>query len=204
MVYRRHPARTFKYGDGSSPDRVAVGHRALVALERTDGRYDLYHSQWGAADWKLAPATWWHGSAGSAADGPSARALAESDPRATDCPFDEIVAEHLDFQQYEVLFGVGRSRTVRPYLVCWFGFPTTVRRDPTHGALVAIDPASPETDGEYHRGLFEGTKAIVATLVERETVTPAQGQALLRDRVEAWSGGWRDVHFGPGPTDETD
>lgn len=30
-----------------------MGHRALVAVERDDGRYDLYHTQWGADDSSL-------------------------------------------------------------------------------------------------------------------------------------------------------
>jgi len=30
-----------------------MGHRALVAYERTDGRYTLHYSQWGAANLKL-------------------------------------------------------------------------------------------------------------------------------------------------------
>jgi len=30
-----------------------MGHRALVAYERTDGQYTLHYSQWGAANLKL-------------------------------------------------------------------------------------------------------------------------------------------------------
>jgi len=30
-----------------------MGHRALVAYERTDGQYTLHYSHWGAADLKL-------------------------------------------------------------------------------------------------------------------------------------------------------
>ena len=30
-----------------------MGHRALVAYERTDGQYTLHYSHWGAANLKL-------------------------------------------------------------------------------------------------------------------------------------------------------
>lgn len=169
-----------------------MGHRALVAVERADGRYDLYYSQWGAHGWRLAAILARPGGAdpttGGAPVGPA--------PLATGCTFDALLGDHLDFQAYEALFLVARSGAVRPHLVCWFGLPGVDRLRPGDGGLIAVDADAPATDGEYLRGWFAGTKETVLDAVDRGAFTPAGARAYLAARVDSWSDA-RRVRFGP-------
>ena len=101
-----------------------MGHRALVAYERTDGQYTLHYSHWGAANLKLkrrisaespfggdgTDSKWATQLLAELADGLEAEAVdgylagedrpstvVEPKPRATGLTLDEIVADHLDY-----------------------------------------------------------------------------------------------------------
>ena len=100
-----------------------MGHRALVAYERTDGQYTLHYSHWGAANLKLkrrisaespfggddTDSKWAKQLLAELADGLEADAVdgylagedrpstvVEPKPRATGLTLDEIVADHPD------------------------------------------------------------------------------------------------------------
>lgn len=165
-----------------------MGHRALVALEGPDGRFDCYRSQWGAHRWRLAR---------TVTDGTDPLDAADLDcsPVATDCAFDAVVTEHVDFQSHEALFVVAGG-TVRPFLVCWVGIPGVDRNRPGDGALVAVDPDEPVADGEYLRGWFEGTKAAALAMVDRGAFDPGGARGWLVARLGAWADE-RTVAFGP-------
>ena len=125
-----------------------MGHRALVAYERTDGQYTLHYSHWGAANLKLkhcisaaspfggddTDSTWAkqllaelaNGLDAETADGyltsedrPST--VVEPAPRATGLWLDEIVADHLDYLHHEAFFVVSPTFEVTAYRTLWFG-----------------------------------------------------------------------------------
>jgi len=125
-----------------------MGHRALVAYERTDGQYTLHYSQWGAANLKLkhrisaespfggddTDSKWAKQLLAELADGLEADAvdgyLADEDrpstvvepkPRATGLTLDEIVADHLDYLHHEAFFVVSTTFEVTAYRTLWFG-----------------------------------------------------------------------------------
>jgi len=125
-----------------------MGHRALVAYERTDGQYTLHYSHWGAANLKLkrrisaeSPfggddtdssgrnrllAELADGLEVDAVDGYLAdenrpSTVVEAKPRATGLPLDEIVADHLDYLHHEAFFVVSTTFEVTAYRTLWFG-----------------------------------------------------------------------------------
>ncbi|RLM62887.1 hypothetical protein DVK08_18245 [Halorubrum sp. Atlit-9R] len=125
-----------------------MGHRALVAYERTDGQYTLHYSHWGAANLKLkhrisaespfggddTDSKWAKQLLAELADGLEADAvdgyLADEDrpstvvepkPRATGLTLDEIVADHLDYLHHEAFFVVSTTFEVTAYRTLWFG-----------------------------------------------------------------------------------
>jgi hypothetical protein len=125
-----------------------MGHRALVAYERTDGQYTLHYSHWGAANLKLkhrisaespfggddTDSKWAKQLLAELADGLEAEAvdgyLADEDrpstvvepkPRATGLTLDEIVADHLDYLHHEAFFVVSPTFEVTAYRTLWFG-----------------------------------------------------------------------------------
>jgi hypothetical protein len=135
-----------------------MGHRALVAYERTDGQYTLHYSQWGAANLKLkhrisaespfggddTDSKWAKQLLAELADGLEADAvdgyLADEDrpstvvepkPRATGLTLDEIVADHLDYLHHEAFFVVSTTFEVTAYRTLWFGLQYESETDQT-------------------------------------------------------------------------
>jgi len=125
-----------------------MGHRALVAYERTKGQYTLHYSHWGEVTLKLqdrisaelpfggeeTDSKWAKQLLAELADGLEADAvdgyLADEDrpstvvepkPRATGLTLDEIVADHLDYLHHEAFFVVSTSFEVTAYRTLWFG-----------------------------------------------------------------------------------
>ena len=125
-----------------------MGHRALVAYERTDGQYTLHYSHWGAASLKLkhrisaelpfgsedTDSKWAKQLLVELADGLEADAVdgylagedrpstvVEPKPRATGLTLDEIVADHLDYLHHEAFFVVSTTFEVAAYRTLWFG-----------------------------------------------------------------------------------
>lgn len=125
-----------------------MGHRALVAYERTDEQYSVHYSHWGASDLKLkyriseqtpfggddTDSAWAQEVITQLAEGCDAEAvegyLAETDqpptlvepsPLAIGCTLDEIIAEHLDYLHHEAFFVVTPAFEVTAYRTLWFG-----------------------------------------------------------------------------------
>jgi len=125
-----------------------MGHRALVAYERTDGLYTLHYSHWGAANLKLkhrisaespfggedTDSKWAKQLLAKLADGLEADAVdgylasedrpstvVEPKPRATGLTLDEIVSDHLDYLHHEAFFVVSSTFEVTAYRTLWFG-----------------------------------------------------------------------------------
>jgi len=107
-----------------------VGHRALVAVERDDGRFDCYRSQWG-------------GRVAVDADPTTVveRTVAANPPLATAVPVTRVIAL-LDSRTDEALV-VRSGEETTPYLVRWLGVPTTGGDGPGPTVLVPVeDPAT--------------------------------------------------------------
>lgn len=174
-----------------------MGHRALLAIETTHGQYDLYYAHDGAHEWRLATAV----SADALqppADGshPAATSI-DPTPRQTCCSFEGIVAEHVDFQQFEALYRVPISGPVEPFLVCWFGLPGVGVTGPRDGALVGVDPERPLVDGEFLRGWFAGVSGLALVLVDDGLLDPEQVPTLLESHLRSWASD-RELHVVSG------
>jgi hypothetical protein len=154
-----------------------MGHRALVAYGRPDGRYDLHYSHWGAERLRLAgeitPRTPF-GARGT--DGSTA---VDPEPTAAGIPFEEIIDGRLDFLCHEALYTVSPAGEVTAYRTLWFGFGDDATVG--NGALVEV-PGGPVEDA-YVRGWFQGVKTVAADLLDR-------GGAVdyLADAVSAFAG----------------
>jgi hypothetical protein len=119
-----------------------MGHRALVAYERTDGQYTLHYSHWGAANLKLkhrisaespfggedTDSKWAKQLLAELADGLEAdgvdgylagedrpSTVVEPKPRATDLTLEEIIADHLDYLHHEAFYVVSPTFEVTAY-----------------------------------------------------------------------------------------
>jgi hypothetical protein len=176
-----------------------VGQRALVAYERTNGRYDLHYAHWGAHEWHLATAL-----AAIRPDGP-AEPTANTDhpagvdpaPLATDRAFADLLETNVDWQTYDACYVVAADGAVQPYLLAWFGLPghDTVR--PRDGALVGVDPDRVEADGEFLRGRVAGLKAATLAMVRADRLSLATARSFLASEVQSWHAEERTVHLGP-------
>lgn len=132
-----------------------MGHRALVAVSRGDGRYDLRESRWGGED--LLP--------------PDPEATI---PIETDVPGDRLLSDHVDPWRYEALFVVRSS--VAGYRVRPLGWSV---RPPIRGAIVAVDPA----DDREFRTWFRATKSVLGDAVEAGLLDERLARSYLEGRL---------------------
>lgn len=181
-----------------------MGHRALVAYERPDGRFDLHYSHWGAARFALADAITARTPYGGADEGAGGADPADPDPAvdpepiATGLAFDAVAAERVDFQLHEACYRVDPAFGVTAFLPLWFGLAydaEAVQRSATvgNGALVALRPGEEAADARYLRGWLRGMKAAVGTLCDRWAVTPGEATSLLAERVAGLEADGREV-----------
>lgn len=132
-----------------------MGHRALIALARRDGRYDLRESQWGGED------------------------LRPPDPEATvslagDVPGERVLPDHADPWRYEALFV--QRESVRGYRVRPLGWDLD---PPTRGAIVAVSPA----DDAAFRTWFRTTKSRLGECVDAGAVPERIARSVLEARL---------------------
>lgn len=175
-----------------------VGHRALLAYERDRDRYDLHYAHWGAHDWHLVETITPDQPFGAPErDRRQQPTAVDPAPLATDCSFESIRDDHLDYQQYEAVYLVSESHEVQPWLVCWFGCPSVDISRPGDGGIVTVDPEDARTDGERLRGWFAGSKETVCALVDRGVLAPTAARSYLATIVRSLGGDGRTVHLGP-------
>ncbi|MFW5938565.1 MAG: DUF6735 family protein [Halanaeroarchaeum sp.] len=191
-----------------------MGHRALVAVERQDGTYDLRYSHWGALDGPRVAGdgsnrtasggtvSWPRdlleriGLAGTAVRGRHRgpiRSAVDPEPAAVGITFDELIEEHLDVLVHEAVVVVPWSGTVRPFL------PLALDVDPLPplelGALVEIDPVDYVADVARFRGWLDGSRAALASVVDRGVLDEATACSLLGDELLAYASDDREVFF---------
>lgn len=189
-----------------------MAHRALVAYERSDGRYALHYAHWGATDFGLVDAitaeTPFGGGTtrsgtlldrlraalgieecgGYLAKTDRSDTVVEPEPIATGCTFEEIIEDHIDFQLYEAVYIVTATYRVTPYLPLWFGLADVsevVERSPHvgNGALVALHRDDTVADADTTRRWFRGAKAVVGRLVDEGTISEANAVDRLIEAV---------------------
>jgi hypothetical protein len=149
-----------------------VSHRALVAVEREGGHYDLI---------EIRGAVLAH----EHVDRFRRTATDDLPPidrteLATDVPADAL-AGYVDPVRHETLTVVGREGEPSAYLVLWYD--AAIGSDGERGALVTYDPGD-RTDEAYLRGWWHGLTDGVGSLVD-ESIDEREAFACLRDRVEA-------------------
>ena len=163
-----------------------MGHRALVAYERPDGRYDLHYAHWGAAGLALrreiTPETPF---AGRNRDGWTPRV--DPTPRARAVSFDDL-PDHFDAREFEALYVVTLAWVVAAYLPLWFG--PTLDSDVDAGALVGVESRE---DARRVRRWFHATRAVVRDVVARGALPERDAVAYLATRVTEWAGDRREV-----------
>jgi hypothetical protein len=140
-----------------------MGHRALVARERADGRYDVHRSQWAGVDLSLARTL--------AREGwpPPGRAPV---PVATAVAWQDLLADHLDPLVHEALFVVPRDGPVRAYRTVWLGAD---HADPD-GLIAAVDRAT-LCDDERVLAWVDGARAVA----READVGPTAVERCLRE-----------------------
>jgi hypothetical protein len=139
-----------------------MGHRALVAYERTDGNYNLHYTHWGALDLRLrhtitcstpfgsdrptkaAADAYAALTAGTSPDmvqeGFDREACAGADveplPQTTNVTLSDAITDHLDYLIHEAFYVVDRTFEVSAYRTLWFGLQyeaTCITDSPTVG-----------------------------------------------------------------------
>jgi hypothetical protein len=146
-----------------------MGHRALVAYERTDGNYNLHYTHWGGLDLRLThsitgmtpfggdrPTKWTADVYAELTAGMDPEAVCDRfdldehpgtevdpTPKATDVSLTEAISEHLDYLIHEAFYVVDREFEIAAYRTLWFGLKyeaTCVKDSPTIGHG-ALQPA---------------------------------------------------------------
>jgi hypothetical protein len=148
-----------------------VAHRALVAYERPDGRYDVHTARWGGFEWLVSRIT--------AAD-PYADGAVDATPRVVARPFGSV-RTMLDFAHHETLYRVDTGYAVEAYLPLWLdmshylGAPPEVDTDP-EGLLVAVDSA---TEAARIRRWLRAAKGTLAEAVAADCLDAAAAHDVL-------------------------
>jgi hypothetical protein len=194
-----------------------MGHRALIAYERTDGDYNLHYSHWGACNLRLkhtlTEATPFGGECPTAEAHQAYDALVagedvhtvlneygrlgsadvDLEPRAVGITLDDAIGEWLDFLQHEAFFVVDPDFDVTAYRTLWFGlcYASEVVEESAfvgNGALRTVRWYQGEPVGDgYTRGEFAGLKHVVAEMVDRGVFTPDGALDYLEELVRGES-----------------
>lgn len=182
---------------------VTMGHRALVAYERADDRYDVHYSHWGAALDLVAGLTRETPFGGPVPrEGPRDEPAVDPDPIATGVPFPAVVADHLDFVQHEALYVVRDGYDVAEYRVLPFLIPTAdglIEGNPTVGRGVLLEVTSADPGSGYVLGWFDGVRDVIGELVDRGVFDPEDVVPSLETRVRRFAGLDRDLILDPAP-----
>jgi len=157
----------------STDGGALMGHRALVARERPDGRHDLHYSQWGGADCSLA---------GALAGGAWPPEGVTAAPLATGVAWVDVLGEHLDPLVHEALY-VEADGAVTAYRSLWLGADPA---DPA-GLLVAVRWADP-CDDERVRAWFAGARSVAGAARERDALDAATAATVVERCLREWAG----------------
>ncbi|MFB6188296.1 MAG: DUF6735 family protein [Halapricum sp.] len=152
-----------------------MAHRALVAYERPDGRYDVHTSRWGGLDCRLARTI--------TGRDPYASGDVDPVPRVVARPFDEVLTM-VDLARHEAVYRVSAEYEIETYLPLWFGLAYYVGGvdldDRPDGVLVAVENAADAAD---LREWFLAAKDTVAEAVTGGYLDLPTAQSVLADAL---------------------
>ncbi|QSG08451.1 Uncharacterized protein HSR122_1049 [Halapricum desulfuricans] len=158
----------------------AVSHRALVAYERPDGRFNVHTSRLGGLDCRLARSI--------TPSDPYAGGDVDPTPNVVARPFEHVLTM-VDLARHEAVYRVGVEYDIETYLPLWFGFDHYLRERSTagddRGLIVAVD--SPDEAAELRRWL-RAAKGVLATGISDGALGVVEAQTILdravRERLD--------------------
>ena len=165
-----------------------MAHRALVAYERSDGRYDVHTSRLGALDCRLARTI-------SPAD-PYAGGDVDPEPNVVARPFEHALTM-VDPARHEAIYRVEADYQVRTYLPLWFGLDHYLGPEASSpsGLVVAVD--GPDDAARLRRWL-QTAKGVLADGISEGVLDVADADRILENAVRTRVDG---EIYDPGRTD---
>ena len=166
-----------------------MAHRALVAYERPDGRYDVHTSRLGGLDCRLARRI-------SHTD-PYASGDVDPEPNVVARPFEHALTM-VDLARHEAVYRVGIDYGIRTYLPLWFGLDHYVGPDAPadRGLVVAVDGPN---DAARLRRWLQTAKGVLADGISEGVLGMTDAYRILEEAVRTRVDG--EVHD-PWQTDE--
>lgn len=160
-----------------------MSHRALVAVVRSDGRYDVHYSHDGGGNDRLARLR-------SRGVGPP-RDLLEGPSLACGVTFDALLADHLDPIAHEALIVVERDGGVEPFVVLPYVVATSdglVEWEPRGVALSLCGADGGSLHPAYVRGWFQGNAGLLGEALDAGLLSPSEAFGWLHDAVRRLAG----------------
>lgn len=153
-----------------------MAHRALVAYERAEGRYDVHTSRWGGLDCRLARTI--------TPRDPYADGNVDPVPRVVGRPFEDVLTM-VDLARHEAVYRVSVEYAITTYLPLWFGLDhylgtTQWSETDQEGLLVAVEDAEEAAD---FRAWLRAAKAALAAAVSAGALEVSNTREVLTKAV---------------------
>jgi len=193
-----------------------MGHRALVAYERSDRSYNHHYSHWGGLNLQLKHdvddatpfggdefhAEWAaeifeqsceqeHLNATLKSD-ERPRTTVDPDPEAVGLTTEEIITQHLDFEYHEAFYVVTTEFDVTAYRTLWFGLQHVCESVSDgqkfgNGALHTVRWYDGVPVGDGTLcGRFEALKDVVGDLVDDDVLNHETAIEYMIEKLTAW------------------
>lgn len=160
-----------------------MSHRALVAVARADGRFDVLPWRNGAEEAVLARLR--------APDARLPPGVAEGRPLGRTGTFEDVLATFLDPVEHEALLVAEPDGRVTPYAVLAYVLATgdgLVEGDPAGAVLALVGDDGSTLHPAYVRGWTHGTAGVLGEAVDGDLLTAAEALAWLGDRARRLAG----------------
>lgn len=160
-----------------------MSHRALVAVARADGRYDVHYSHHGGTDDRLARLRY------PGVDPPAD--LVGGDPRARGLTIDDVLDDHLDPIEHEALVVVERDGEVVPFVVLPYVLATAdglVEWEPRGVAVALVAGDGNALHPAFLRGWLQGTAGVLGEAVDAGLLTREEAFGWLDHGVRRLAG----------------
>lgn len=169
-----------------------MSHRALVAVAREDGRYEVHYSHDGGADDRLARLR--HPGVDPPPD------LVGDAPRSTGLTFEALMADHLDPIEHEALVVVDRDGEVAPFVVLPYALATAdglAEWEPRGVAVALAARDGSSLHPAFVRGWHQGTAGVLGEAVDAGRLTLAEAFGWLDRAVRRLAGDRHEVAVVP-------